>query len=165
MNIESLEKLLIHEMKDLYSAENQILKALPEMVEAASSEDLKKAFSDHLEETKVHVKRLEDAFATTEFAPGGEHCAGCEGLLKECKDITTSIEKGPVRDAGLITAAQRVEHYEMAGYGGIVAFARKAGHHKIADLLNETLEEEGKADRLLTQLAEKSINFEALVNA
>ncbi|WP_193213567.1 ferritin-like domain-containing protein [Luteolibacter marinus] len=165
MNIDSLEKLLIHEMKDLYSAEGQILKALPEMIEAATSPELKTAFSDHLKETHKHRERLEKAFKMTGFAPGGAHCAGCEGLLKEGADIIQSIEKGDLRDAGLITAAQRVEHYEMAGYGGIIAFARKLGKNGIAELLTETLEEEGQADRLLSRIAEKAVNFKAMAHA
>ncbi|MDP0492344.1 MAG: ferritin-like domain-containing protein [Verrucomicrobiota bacterium JB023] len=165
MKIDSLETLLIHEMKDLYSAETQIEKALPKMEEAASSEELKAAFREHLEETKGQIKRLEEIFEHMRYAPTGEHCEGCEGLIKEGEEIIESIDKGDVRDAGLIGAAQRVEHYEMAGYGTAVAFARKLGHDKIADILTKTLEEEGKTDRILSRLAESEVNVEAMATA
>lgn len=162
MNIDSLEKLFIHELKDLYSAESQLLKALPKMEEAASNEELKEAFRHHLKETKEQVKRLEKVFSKTSFEPGGEHCEGCEGLIKEGEERIHQIDRGEVRDAALISAAQRVEHYEMAGYGTAIAFARKLGQHELGEILAETLEEEGKADRTLTRLAEKSVNFEAM---
>ncbi|MBK1835161.1 DUF892 family protein [Roseibacillus ishigakijimensis] len=149
-------------MKDLYSAESQIEEALPKMEEAASHDDLKAAFREHLEETKTHKQRLEQIFADLKYAPTGEKCEGCAGLIEEGEEIIEEIEKGEVRDAGLIGAAQRVEHYEMAGYGTVIAFARKLGHHTIADTLTLTLEEEGKTDRSLSRLAEKVINFQAM---
>ncbi|BCX49172.1 DUF892 domain-containing protein [Haloferula helveola] len=162
MKIDSLERLLVHELKDLYSAENQILGALPKMAEAATHPELKAAFKEHLEETRGQVKRLEKAFEHTEFGPHGEHCPACAGLIQEGEEIIAEIEAGEVRDAALIAAAQRVEHYEMAGYGTAVAFARKVGNHEVADILTATLEEEGETDRKLTRLAEKVINFRAL---
>ncbi|GAA5483121.1 ferritin-like domain-containing protein [Haloferula sargassicola] len=161
MKIDSLEKLLVHELKDLYSAESQIIKALPKMEEAASSEELKTAFREHLEETQTHAQRLEDALDQLGFKTGGEHCDGCEGLIEEGEQVIKEIEKGEVRDAALIAAAQRVEHYEMAGYGSVVSFARQLGRDEMADLLQQTLEEEENADSLLTEIAESSVNESA----
>jgi len=162
MKIDTFERLLVHELKDLFSAESQIIEALPKMEEAATSEELKEAFRDHLEETRTHRQRLEEAFALTEFQPGGEHCDGCEGLIEEGQEVIDEIEEGEIRDAALIAAAQRVEHYEIAAYGSAIAFARKLGHDDIADLLAETLEEEKHADSLLTKIAEGSVNPEAV---
>lgn len=163
MKLDSLEKLFVHELKDLYSAENQILEALPKMRDAASNEQLKEAFAEHLEETRRHVERIEKVFQGLDFKPGGEKCDGAAGLIEEGEEIIETEASPEVRDAALIGAAQRVEHYEMAGYGTTIALARKLGHHEAADLLQETLEEEGMADRKLTQIADKHINFEALV--
>ncbi|NNC87947.1 MAG: ferritin-like domain-containing protein [Akkermansiaceae bacterium] len=165
MKIDSLEKLLIHELKDLYSAETQILDALPKMEEAASNEELKTAFREHHQETKGQKKRLEQIFEGLEFEPRGERCEAAEGLVKEGEEVIEKIDKGDVRDAALIGAAQRVEHYEMAGYGTAVAFARKLGKHDVADTLTQTLEEEGKTDRNLTRLAERVLNFKAMAIA
>lgn len=165
MKIDSLKKLYVHELKDLYSAENQILDALPRMAEAADSDDLKKAFRDHEQETRNQVKRLETIFAGLDFEPGGHKCEGMEGLLKEGKELLNGGLPKDVLDAALIGAAQRVEHYEMAGYGTARALARQLGEHEAVRLLTETLEEEGKTDRTLTQLAEKSLNFQAMATA
>lgn len=162
MKLDSLEKLYIHELKDLYSAEKQILEALPKMQEAARNDELKKAFQEHLKETETHVKRLEQVFETLPAKPGGEKCKGAEGLIAEGEDLIEADADEFVRDAGLIAAAQRVEHYEMAGYGSAIALAKKLGKYDQAELLQSTLEEEGLTDRKLTQLAERSINFEAL---
>ncbi len=162
MKLDTLDKLFAHELKDLHSAENQILKALPEMEKAASHEELKAAFKKHMNETKVHVQRLEKIFKGLDFAPGGHKCKGAEGLIAEAKDLISADADDWVRDAGLIGAAQRVEHYEMAGYGTAVALAEKLGNHEAIELLRMTLEEEGKTDRDLTALAERVINFKAL---
>jgi ferritin-like metal-binding protein YciE len=162
MNLDSLEKLYVHELKDLYSAETQLLEALPKMAEAASHEDLKAGFKEHLKQTKEHVARLESIFKTLDFKPGGHKCNGMEGLIKEGEEILKEDMPAEVRDAALVAAAQRVEHYEIAGYGVAVAYAEKLGHKDHADLLTQTLEEEGATDRKLTRLASRSLNFFAL---
>ena len=164
MKIDSLHKLFVHELKDLWSAENQILDALPKMAEKADHPDLKKAFEDHLAETKEQVSRLETIFQQLDFEPGGHRCEGMAGLLEEGKDAM-DVEDPNVRDAAMIAAAQRVEHYEMAGYGVASTYAEKMGHTEAANLLYKTLEEDGKADRLLSRMAERCINFEAMVAA
>ena len=162
LKIDSLKKLLIHELKDLYSAENQILEALPKMAQAASNKDLQRAFRSHLKETKQHIARLEKIFKDFDFEPGGHHCSGMEGLIKEGEEMVKEDAPSDVKDAGLICAAQRVEHYEMAGYGCARTFARRLGYHTIADELQVSLDEEGAADEHLTSLATSSINFEAV---
>lgn len=162
LKIDSLKKLFIHELKDLYSAENQILEALPKMAKAASNKDLQKAFLDHLKETKRHVARLEKIFKDFDFKPGGHHCSGMAGLIKEGEEMVQEDAPDDVKDAGLICAAQRVEHYEMAGYGCARTFARRLGYHAVADELQASLDEEGAADEHLTALATSSINFEAI---
>lgn len=163
MKLDTLEKLLVHELKDLHSAETQIVEALPKLADAASDAGLKKAFTDHLKETKVHVSRLEKIFKDLDFQPGGHRCEAMAGLVKEGAGMIRADADPEVRDAGLIAAAQRVEHYEIAAYGTAVALATKLGKHEIADTLRETLEEEGKADRDLTHIAERVINFKALI--
>lgn len=162
MNVDSLRKLYVHELKDLYSAENQLLKALPPMVEAAQDESLQKAFKHHLDETRGHVKRLETIFKSLDFSPGGQHCPAMEGLIEEGKEAIKEIKEPEVRDAALIAAAQRVEHYEMAGYGTARTYAEKLGEYDAADILQETLNEESSADLKLTRLAERRLNFAAL---
>ncbi len=164
MKLDSLQKLFVHELKDLYSAENQILKALPKLAEAAKSEKLAQAFTSHLEETKTHVSRLEKIFESLDFGPGGEHCSGAEGLIKEGEDMIGMDAEPRVKDVGLVCAAQRVEHYEMAGYGGAVALATSLGYGEAAEILRKTLEEEGKADRDLTHLCQKELLFQAAVS-
>lgn len=164
MKLESLEKLFVHELKDLYSAEKQIVEALPKMSKAAESPRLKEAFDNHLEETKTHITRIEAIFETLDYKPGGEHCDGAEGLIKEGQAMIDMEADERVRDAGLICAAQRVEHYEMAGYGNAVAIASALGYDEAAKTLRLTLEEEGKADRDLSHLAQKEILFQAAVS-
>lgn len=159
MNIDSLEKLYVHELKDLYSAETQLLDALPAMAEAATNEDLKAGFEEHLKQTKEHVKRLEKIFSKLEYEPGGHKCNGMEGLLKEGTQLLKDDMPAEVRDAALVGAAQRVEHYEMAGYGTASAFAEKLGYQDHADLLIQTLDEEGATDRKLSRLAMRNLNF------
>ncbi len=160
MEMESLKDLLTSELKDLYSAENQIIKALPKMVKAASSEKLKKGFQEHLEQTREHVSRLEKIFEQLGGSPKGKKCKGMEGVLEEGSEIIEEDANPDVKDAGLIAAAQHVEHYEMAGYGCVRTYANLLGMKDIAQLLDKTLKEEEETDQKLTKLAE-SINVQA----
>ena len=162
MKLDSLYKLYVQELKDLYSAESQLLEALPKMEEAATDSGLKEAFQSHLSETRNHLDRLKAIFKALEFEPGGHKCAAMEGLVKEGEELIKSGSPPKVLDAALVGAAQRVEHYEMAGYGTARAYAEKLGEHKAADVLQQTLNEEGHADQTLTRLAERSLNFLAM---
>jgi ferritin-like metal-binding protein YciE len=162
MDLDNLRRLYVHELKDLYSAESQLLKALPKMEDAAGDRDLKKAFASHRKETERHVARLEKIFDGLDFKPGGQKCAGMEGLIEEASDLIKEDAPADVKDAGLIAAAQRVEHYEMAGYGTARTYAEKLGDYKAADTLQETLNEEALADQTLSRLATRKINFEAM---
>ena len=155
-----LKELYIDELKDLYSAENQLVKALPKMAKAASSEELRQGFEEHLEQTKGHVRRLEKIFQTLDESPKGKKCKGMEGLVEEGAEVMEEDFEGSLMDAALIGAAQRVEHYEIAAYGTVCAFAEELGEIEHASLLNETLEEEKETDEKLTKLAEQ-INAEA----
>jgi ferritin-like metal-binding protein YciE len=157
-----LEELLIDELKDLYSAENQIIKALPKMAKAANSPDLRRAFERHLEETRNHVERLDQIGEQLETKMTGKKCHGMEGLIEEGKEIMSADLDDNALDAGLIGAAQKVEHYEIAAYGTARAHAELLGYTKIARLLQQTLNEEGATDKKLTQLAENIINVEAI---
>ena len=161
MELNSLKELYVDELKDLYSAENQILKGLPRMIKAASHRQLKKAFTEHERVTRRQVKRLERVFKALDERPGGKKCVGMEGLIKEVKELIGEKPAPDVLDAGLISKAQHIEHYEMAGYGTVRTYARQLGFDEQADLLQETLNEEGDADKLLTQIAESSVNIEA----
>jgi ferritin-like metal-binding protein YciE len=163
MNLDSLMKLYVHELKDLYSAEKQLVDALPKMISAASNKDLKKALKDHLTVTRRQAQRLEKVFARTDFSPRGHKCEGMEGLIKEGASLLKEDSEPDVLDAAIIAAAQRVEHYEIAGYGTARTYAEKLGDYRAADLLQESLEEEAQADRLLSRLAERTINFQAMV--
>jgi ferritin-like metal-binding protein YciE len=163
MALHTLQELFTHELKDLYSAENQILKALPKMVEAANSEELAQAFAHHLKETEEHVARIEAIFRELEGSPRGKKCAGMEGLIKEGKEVMQEEGADWVLDAALIGAAQRVEHYEMAGYGTARDHAEKLGMYQAAQLLQQTLDEEGAADKKLTEIAASSINALAAI--
>ncbi|XZE45176.1 ferritin-like domain-containing protein [Pirellulaceae bacterium SH467] len=165
MKLDSLEKLYVHELKDLYSAENQLLEALPRMEKAATDKDLKAALADHLKQTRMHVKRLESIFAGLDYQPGGHKCSGMEGLIKEGESLLEGDADSNVLDAALVAASQRVEHYEMAGYGTARAYAEKLGRQKDADLLQETLNEEGLCNQALTRLAERRLNFMAMAHA
>lgn len=162
MKLKTLHDLYVDELKDLYNAENQLLKALPKMAKAASDPQLAQAFTDHLEETTGHVDRLEKIFKKLDASPKGKKCKAMEGLLEEGKDLMAEDAAPSVMDAALIAAAQRVEHYEMAGYGCVRTYARLLGYEEAADLLQETLDEEGTADKKLTDLAETIINAEAV---
>jgi ferritin-like metal-binding protein YciE len=160
MSVESMDDLLVEELKDLYSAEKQITKALPKMAKAASSKELRQAFESHLKETNRHVERLEQIFETLGKSSKGKICEGMKGLLSEGSELIGEINKGNVLDAGLISAAQRVEHYEMAGYGSVRAYAELLGNSEVADLLQATLDEEKAADEKLTEIS-KRVNTEA----
>lgn len=162
MKLESLKKLYVHELKDLYSAERQLVDVLPTLAEAANDAELKKALNHHLEETQTHVSRLERIFSDLDYSPSGHKCKGMEGLIEEAKDILKSDIDSDVIDAAIIASCQRCEHYEISAYGTARAFAEKIGDYTSADLLQKTLDEEGKADRTLSTLAERSINFEAM---
>jgi ferritin-like metal-binding protein YciE len=160
MELKSLRDLYVDELKDLYSAEKQILKALPKMVKNATNPDLKAAFADHLEETEGQVQRLEQIFEEPGERPGGKKCVGMEGLTEEAKELLEEDAEEEVLDAGLISKAQHVEHYEMAGYGTVRTYARLLGFEEQAELLQETLDEEGAADKKLTLLSQ-TVNVEA----
>src|SRR4051812_29121980 len=162
MKLETLRELYVQELKDLYSAENQILKALPRMADAANSPDLKAGFEEHLNQTKEHVSRLERIFDEMGEKPTGKHCKGMEGVIAEGKELLKEDAGPEVLDAGLIAAAQHVEHYEIAGYGVCRTYAKLLGDDRAASLLQTTLNEEEMTDRKLTQLAESSINIEAM---
>jgi ferritin-like metal-binding protein YciE len=165
MELSSLRELYITELRDLYSAENQILKALPKMAKTASSEELKNAFQEHLEQTKTHVERLEQIFKNLDATPKGKKCKGMEGLIEEGKELMQQDAEPEVLDAGMIGAAQKVEHYEMAGYGCVRTYAKVLGDEEAAELLQQTLEEEEETDKKLTEIAESSINVEAAGDA
>jgi ferritin-like metal-binding protein YciE len=157
-----LEELLVDELKDIYSAESQIVRALPKMAKAASSPDLKRAFERHLEETRRQVERLDQIGNTLDVKLTGKKCKGMEGLIEEGKDLMAEDFDENAIDAGLIGAAQKVEHYEIAAYGTARTHATLLGYNKIARLLQQTLNEEGATDKKLTQLAESIINVEAV---
>jgi ferritin-like metal-binding protein YciE len=157
---EGLKELYIDELKDLYSAETQLVKALPKMAKAASSDELRRGFEEHLEQTRGHVERLEKVFKTLGESPKGKTCKGMQGLIEEGAEVMAEDFEGSLMDAALIGAAQRVEHYEIAAYGTVCAFAKELGESDQATLLNETLDEEKETDEKLTELAEE-INTEA----
>jgi ferritin-like metal-binding protein YciE len=165
MEMDSLRKLYVDELKDLYSAEKQILQSLPRMAKKASNEQLKKAFETHVEETRKQVERLDRIFELLGKSSRGKKCKGMEGLLEEGKEMMQEDMEPEVMDAALISAAQKVEHYEIAGYGTVRTYAQLLGEDQHVKLLQQTLDEEGNTDKKLTQLAESSINVEALQEA
>jgi len=160
MSVGTLEELLVDELKDLYSAEKQIVRALPKIIKAVSTPELKQGLTNHLEETKEQVARLERIGEILGKKMNGKTCVGMKGVLEEGSEVLEDTDKGLVRDAALISACQRVEHYEMAGYGSARQFARLLGQKEVAALLDETLAEEKNADRTLTG-ASKQVNMEA----
>jgi ferritin-like metal-binding protein YciE len=160
MSNESLKELYVDELKDLFSAENQLLKALPKMAKAASSDELRTGFEKHREETKGHVQRLEEIFESLDQSPKGKKCVGMEGLVKEGSEVMEEDFEEAVLDAGLIGAARRVEHYEMAAYGTVHEIAKVLGETNHASLLEKTLAEEKQTDDKLAELA-KDINTQA----
>jgi ferritin-like metal-binding protein YciE len=164
MKLNTLEDLLLHELKDLHSAEGQLVKALPKMAKAATNPDLVAGFETHLEETKGHVERLDKIGEILGKKLTGHKCKAMEGLVEEGSELISEDAADSVRDAGLIGAAQRVEHYEIAGYGTAACIARQLGHDDVAELLEQTLEEEKATDAKLTELAESAVNLEAEQN-
>lgn len=164
MEMQSLQDLYVDELKDLWSAENQILKALPKMIRAASHPQLKRAFTRHERQTQQHVRRLERVCRALGVQPRGKKCEGMEGVIQEGADLIKERPDPEVLDAGLIAAAQHVEHYEIAGYGCVRTYARVLGYEDQAELLQQTLDEEKETDELLTRLAESSINVDAEEN-
>ena len=165
MKLDKLQKLYTNEMRDLYNAENQLLKALPKMAKAASSPELKQAFEKHLKQTKSHVERLEQVFEDINEKPKGKTCHGMKGLIEEGSEILQEEGEESVIDAGIIVAAQKVEHYEIVGYGSVRTFAELLGKERSAELLQTTLNEESETNEALNQLAEEIVNPEALMEA
>ncbi len=163
MKLDTLKTLYINELRDLYNAEQQLVKALPKMAKGASSEELQDAFEKHLEQTKTHVERLEEVFEEIGERPKGKTCKAMKGLIEEGSEILDEDGEESVLDAGIIVAAQKVEHYEIAGYGSVRTFAQLLGKDRSADLLQTTLDEESEANELLNKLAEDIVNPEALM--
>ena len=158
MALETLHDLWVHELKDLYSAERQLVQALPKMAKAASSDELRTALENHLAETEQQVARIEQILESFGESPKGQKCAGMEGLIEEGKDFVKEDADADVMDAGIIVNAQKVEHYEIATYGAVCEYARMMGHTEALQLLEQTLQEEKNADQLLNQIAEGGIN-------
>ena len=161
MELETLRDLYVHELKDLYSAERQMMKAMPRMIKAATNRQLATAFRQHFEQTKAQAKRLEELLASHGETTRGPKCLGMEGVLKEGDEMISEDADEEVRDAGLIAAAQRVEHYEIAGYGCARTYAELLGDKKGAKILDRTIKEEGATDQKLTKLARSVINVKA----
>jgi ferritin-like metal-binding protein YciE len=157
-----LEEYFLHELQDIYGAEKQLTKALPKMQKAATTEELKEALEEHLAVTQEQIARLEEVFELLEQKPQSKKCEAMEGITKEGETVIQETESGSMtRDAAIIMAAQKVEHYEIAAYGGLVQLAKTIGRDEIAEILAQTLEEEKETDQLLTEIAESSINEEA----
>jgi len=161
MELDTLKDLYIHELKDLFSAEQQLVKALPKMAKAASNKELAAGFQEHLEQTKGHAQRLEQILSSNNATTRGAKCKGMEGIVAESAEMIEEEADAEVKDAGLIAAAQRVEHYEMAGYGTVRAYAELLGDQEGAKLLQTTLEEERETDQKLSKLAKSAINVAA----
>jgi ferritin-like metal-binding protein YciE len=159
MKVESLRDLYVEQLQDLYNAEQQLIKALPKMAKASSSEELRAAFEDHLGQTRQHAQRIETIFEQMGEKVAGKKCKGMEGLVKEGSEVLEEDMEDGIKDAAIIAAAQRVEHYEIAGYGCVHAYAERLGEEKAASLLEQTLEEEKQADELLNGIAEE-LNME-----
>jgi ferritin-like metal-binding protein YciE len=163
MSLDTLKELYVNELRDLYNAENQLVKALPKMAKGASSDELKEAFEKHLEQTKGHVQRLEEVFQELGEKTKGKTCQAMKGLIEEGSEVLEADGEDSVLDAAIIVAAQKVEHYEIASYGSVRTFAQLLGQDKSAELLQQTLDEEAEADELLNKLAEEIVNPEALM--
>jgi ferritin-like metal-binding protein YciE len=157
----SLDELFVHELKDLYDAEHRLTEALPQMAEAASSPDLKQAFTTHLRETQGHIRQLEQVFRQLGTEPERQACKAMKGIIDEGSDMLSAKGDDKVRDAALIASAQRAEHYEIAGYGTVRTFAQQLGHQNVVPILQQILDEEGATDKKLTIIAESHINIEA----
>ncbi len=162
MKTRTLHDLWVECLRDLYSAENQLIKALPKMAKAATSDELRQAIEEHLEQTKGHAERLEQIFEELDLKPKGKKCVGMEGLIEEGKEMLEEDLEPAVCDAGIIGAAQKVEHYEIGGYGTARTWARHLGQDRAAELLQQTLDEEGEADHKLTEIAERMVNLQAV---
>jgi ferritin-like metal-binding protein YciE len=162
MEMNHLQDLLLHDLKDLYNAESQILKALPRMAKKASAPELKQAFEAHTEETRNQIEKLEQVFQLLGEKAKGKTCHAMKGIIEEGKEVMAEDADPDVKDAALIGAAQKVEHYEIAGYGTVRTYAEMLGNKQAARLLQQILDEEGKTDKKLTQLAENLINVEAM---
>lgn len=158
MPMNTLHELFLHELKDMYDAEHQLLDALPALAEAASMPDLAKALRDHHAQTQEHVVRLEQVFESLDEEPARQKCDGMKGLIHEGQKILEQKGEPVVKDAAMIAACNKVEHYEIAGYGTLVSMAELMGHEEAVDLLQQTLEEEEEADELLTEIAEGTVN-------
>jgi len=161
MSVKTMQDLFVNELRDIYHAEKQLVKALPKMSRAANGNELKQAITSHLEETQGQVERLEQVFELLDIPKRSKRCEAMEGLISEGQEVIEEVEDPTVRDAGLIVAAQKVEHYEIAGYGSLVAMAKQLGHNDAVSLLQQTLEEEKAADQKLNQLALSRVNQQA----
>jgi ferritin-like metal-binding protein YciE len=161
MKLDSLETLFVEELRDLYSAENQLVKALPKMAKRAGSEELKEAFEEHLELTREHVERLDEIFENLGRPAKGKTCKGMKGLIEEASEVLEEHGEASVIDAALIAAAQKVEHYEIAAYGTVRTWAEMLDQDDAVDLLQQTLDEESEADEKLTEIAQSTINATA----
>ncbi|MEX2531370.1 MAG: ferritin-like domain-containing protein [Gemmatimonadota bacterium] len=162
MKLQTLEDLLVHQIQDILSAEQQVKKALPRMAEAAGSDKLRTAFKDHQKETEIQIERLEKAFKLMDKPVSASHCEAAEGLITEAEGYIDGDGNRAVLDAGIVTAAQRFEHYEIAAYGSAISFARQLKRNEVADLLQESLDEETAADKKLTSIAENGVNDAAM---
>jgi ferritin-like metal-binding protein YciE len=160
-DIKTMDDLFVHQLRDIYYAENQILKALPEMIEKASDPQLKQAFQAHLGETKEHVKRVEQVFKMHGVDAKGVDCPAIDGIIEEAKEVAGEVDDKQVLDAALIAAAQAVEHYEMTRYGTLVAWAKQLGRNDCASVLQKNLDEEKAADKKLNDIAERTVNRKA----
>ncbi len=161
MKLNTLQDLYIEELRDIYSAENQLLKALPKVAKAATSEELRSALEDHLEQTKEQIERLDEVFQNLDTTSKGKKCLAMEGLVKECEELLEEEMEDSVKDAAIIGACQKVEHYEIASYGTVCTWAKLLDREDDLDLLGQTLDEEKEADENLTDIAETSINIDA----
>lgn len=160
-DIKTMDDLFVHSLRDVYYAENQILKALPKMIDKATNPELKQGLQSHLEETEGQVRRLEEVFEMVGMEASGVDCPAIDGIIKEAENNASEVEDENVLDAAIVADAQAVEHYEMARYGTLVAWAQELGRNDCAELLQETLEEEKAADEKLTSIAESRINLAA----
>ena len=165
MKIETLQDAFVHELSDMYNAENQLTKALPKLAEAASDDELVEAFETHLEETEGQIEKLEKVFELCEIQKKRETCEAMKGLIEEGEKIIKEVDEGAVRDSLLIAAAQKIEHYEIASYGTLIALAEKLDHSEAVDLLEEIVEQEKSADEKLNVIAEENVNDHALEQA
>jgi ferritin-like metal-binding protein YciE len=160
-DIKSMDDLFVHQLRDIYYAEKQITKALPEMIQKANDQKLKQGFQTHLRETENHVKRLDQVFELLGKKAAGVDCPAIDGIVEEAEEVASEVEDKNVLDAALIAAAQAVEHYEMTRYGTLIAWAQQLGHSNVVSLLNQTLDEEKATDKKLTEIAEAQVNRRA----